>query len=156
MWKYAQDRTTYINNTITKGFMAHNSRSFRRYIESRYQEHIEVTSMTKNGSLVYDSKETANIHMDQFQSVFNIYDGSAPQHTDSPQHPIISDVNINTAGICTLLKSINPNKAQRNPQFQFKKQTVRPPPPSPSPSTPRHIPTSIGHTSLTHRLAYRT
>ena len=58
-----------------------------------------------------DSKEKAEILLDQFQSVFTRDGGSAPPHLDPPQHPIISDININTAGVCNLLKAINPHKA---------------------------------------------
>ena len=58
-----------------------------------------------------DSKEKAKILLDQFQSVFTGDGGSAPPHLDPPQHPIISDININTAGVCKLLKAINPHKA---------------------------------------------
>ncbi|KAK2187207.1 hypothetical protein NP493_175g02033 [Ridgeia piscesae] len=57
------------------------------------------------------TKEKAEILLDQFQSVFTRDGGSAPPHLDPPQHPIISDININTAGVCKLLKAINPHKA---------------------------------------------
>ena len=67
--------------------------------------------MKKNDSLVCDSKEKAEILLDQFQSVFTRDGGSAPPHIDPPQHPIISDININRAGECKLLKAINPHKA---------------------------------------------
>ncbi|KAK2166213.1 hypothetical protein NP493_1331g00010 [Ridgeia piscesae] len=101
----------YINNTITQGLQTNNSKPFWKYIKSRKQDNIGVAPLKKNGSLVCDSKEKAEILLDQFQSVFTRDGGSAPPHLDPPQHPIISDININTAGVCKLLKAINPHKA---------------------------------------------
>ena len=100
----------YINNTITQGLQTNNSKPFWKYIKSRKQDNIGVAPLKKNGSLVCDSKEKAEILLDQFQSVFTRDGGSAPPHLDPPQHPIISDININTAGVCKLLKAINPHK----------------------------------------------
>ena len=101
----------YINNTITQGLQTNNSKPFWKYIKSRKQDNIGVAPLKKNGSLVCDSKEKATILLDQFQSVFTRDCGSAPPHLDPPQHPIISDIKINTAGVCKLLKAINPHKA---------------------------------------------
>ena len=83
----------YINNTITHALQTNNSKPFWKYIKSRKQDNIGVASL------------------DQFQSVFTRDGGSAPPHLDPPQHPIISDININTAGVCKLLKATNPHKA---------------------------------------------
>ena len=101
----------YINNTITQGLQTNISKLFWKYIKSRKHDNIGVAPLKKNGSLVCDSKEKAEILLDQFQSVFTRDGGSAPPHLDPPQHPIISDININTAGVCNLLKAINPHKA---------------------------------------------
>ena len=101
----------YTNNTITQGLQTNNSKSFWKYIKIRKQDNIGVAPLKKNGSLVCDSKEKAEILLDQFQSVFTRDGGSAPPNLDPPQHPIISDININTAGVCKLLKAINPHKA---------------------------------------------
>ena len=83
----------YINNTITQGLQTNNSKPFWKYIKSIKQDNIEVASLKKNGSLVCDSKEKAEILLDQFQSVFTRDSGSAPPHLDPPQHPIISVIN---------------------------------------------------------------
>ena len=107
----------YIYNTITQGLQTNNSKPFWKYIKSRKQDNIGVAPLKKNGSLVCDSKEKAEILLDQFQSVFTRDGGSAPPHLDPPQHPIISDININTARVWTLLKAINTHKACRPDQI---------------------------------------
>ena len=101
----------YINNTITQGLQTNNSKPFWKYIKSRKQDNIGVAPLKKNVSLVCDSKEKAEILLNHFQSVFSRYGGSAPPHFYPPQHPIISDININTARVWTLLKATNPDKA---------------------------------------------
>ena len=58
-----------------------------------------------------DSKEKAEILLNQLQGVFTRAGGSAPPHLDPPQHPIINDININTARVCKLPTAINPHKA---------------------------------------------
>ena len=101
----------YINNTITQGVQTNNSKPFWKYIESIKQDNIGVTPLKKNGSLVCDSKEKAEILLDQFQSVFTRDGGSAPPYLDPSQHPVMSDININSAGVCKLFITINRHKA---------------------------------------------
>ena len=82
----------YINTTVTQGLQTNNSKPFWKYIKSRKQDNIGEAPLKKNGSLVCDSKEKAEILLDQWQSVLTRDGGSAPPHLDPPQHPIIRDI----------------------------------------------------------------
>ena len=80
----------------------------------------------------------------------------ANTYLDSPQHPVISDININTAGVCILHKSNNTPQSmwtwpKRNPQFHFHFISFCR---NPSPISPGHLPTIIGYSRLTHRMTY--
>ena len=139
----------YINNTITQRLQTNNSKPFWKYIKSRKQDNIGVAPLEKNGSLVCDSKEKAEILLDQFQSVFTRDGGSAPPHLDPPQHPIISDININTAEVTQNHQSPQSMWAWPNPECHFEELCWHP-----SPSTRGHLPTVIGHSRPTLRLAH--
>lgn len=101
----------HINTIITDGLKTNNSKPFWRYIKSRKQDNIGVAPLKKNGSLVSDTKAKAEILVDQFKSVFT-RDSNAPMpHLDTPNRPDAADIKVDTAGICKLLKKINPAKA---------------------------------------------
>ena len=104
----------YINNTITQGLQTNNSKQSWKYIKSRKDDNIGVAHM-KN--LVH-WRVTARRRLKSSWTSSRL---SSPEmldlppppapHPDRPQHPIISHININTAGVCKLLKAINPHKA---------------------------------------------
>ena len=60
----------YINDTIMEGLQNNNSKPFWKYVKSRKQDNIGVSSLKSNGQLVNDSKGKADILINQFKSVF--------------------------------------------------------------------------------------
>jgi hypothetical protein len=56
----------YINDTIMEGLQNNNSKPFWKYVKSRKQDNIGVSSLKSNGQLVNDSKGKADILITQF------------------------------------------------------------------------------------------
>ena len=60
----------YINNSILEGMSKNNSKPSWKYVRLRKQDNIGVAPLKKQGQLANDSKEKAQILLDQFTSVF--------------------------------------------------------------------------------------
>ena len=81
------------------------------FIKSLRTEHSGVVRLKKEGQLVADTKQKANILNEQFQSVFTTESiDNIPNKGVSP-HPVIPSLTITTPGIQKLLDNINPHKA---------------------------------------------
>jgi hypothetical protein len=74
------------------------------FIKSLRTEHSGVVRLKKEGQLVADTKQKANILNEQFQSVFTTESiDNIPNKGVSP-HPVIPSLTITTPGIQKLLK----------------------------------------------------
>ena len=81
------------------------------YIKSTRSDNTGVAPLKKDGKLVTDTEEKANILNQQFQSVFtDETDDNIPDKGTSP-HPKMPKITITEAGITKLLSNINPHKA---------------------------------------------
>ena len=68
--EFKQAETDYINKTIQDGLDNNNSKPFWRYIKSKRQDNIGVAPMKRKGNLYSESKDKAQILVEQFYSVF--------------------------------------------------------------------------------------
>ena len=59
-----------INHTIQTGLNEKNTKPFWRFVKSRKQDFIGIAPLKKMGRLLNDSKDKAEIVLDQFTSVF--------------------------------------------------------------------------------------
>jgi hypothetical protein len=81
------------------------------YIKNTRSDNSGVAPLKKEGKLITETEEKANILNQQFQSVFtNETDLNIPDKGPSP-HPQIPSINISETGINKLLANLNPHKA---------------------------------------------
>jgi hypothetical protein len=99
----------FLNNVITDGLVNNNSKPFWKYIKSRKQDNTGIAPLREKGTLYSDGKKKANILIEQFKSVFT--QASLPAETDLPQHPSISNLTIQEAGVRKLLRNVAVSKA---------------------------------------------
>ena len=59
-----------MNNTIQEGFDNNNSKPFWRYVKAKRQDNVGVAPLKVKGTLHSESKNKAQILVDQFRSVF--------------------------------------------------------------------------------------
>ena len=80
------------------------------YIKNTRSDNSGVAPLKKEGKLITEPEEKANILNQQFQSVFtNEIDLNIPDKGPSP-HPQIPSINISETGINKLLVNLNPHK----------------------------------------------
>jgi len=101
----------YINNSILEGMSKNNSKPFWQYVKSRKQDNIGVAPLKKQGQLANDSKEKAQILLDQFASVFTKGTSTTLPETKTKVRNSIQEIKITTWGVEKLLQNINPSKA---------------------------------------------
>ena len=100
----------YVNKTIQDGF-ENNSKSFWRYIKSKRQDNIGTAPLKRKGSLFSDSKDKAQILVEQFRSVFTKMGTYVlPVFPRIFKHEL-TELNIKTPGVEKLLQKINTSKA---------------------------------------------
>ena len=102
----------YVNKTIQQGLEKHNNKPFWRYVKAKRQDNIGTAPLKRNGNLISESKEKAQILIEQFSSVF----------TKNKEHNIpklnklyksnIGKITITIPGIEKLLNKINTSKAK--------------------------------------------
>lgn len=81
------------------------------YIKSTRSDNSGVAPLKKEGKLITETEEKANILNQQFQSVFtNETDLNIPEKGPSP-HPQMPSIHISETGINKLLANLNPHKA---------------------------------------------
>ena len=68
--EFKQADTDYINKTIQDGLDNNNSEPFWRYIKAKRQDNIGVAPLKRKGNLYSESKDKAQILVEQFYSVF--------------------------------------------------------------------------------------
>ena len=100
----------YVNKTIQEGFDNNNSKPFWRYIKSKSQDNIGTAPLKRKGTLISDSKDKAQILVEQFRSVFT----KMGNHV-LPVLPMIfkhelPDINITTSGVEKLHRKLTLQK----------------------------------------------
>ena len=89
-----------------------NTKPFWQYVKSRREDSIGVAPLKKDGTLISNSKEKAQLFVKQFQSVFTKSDVSdGPTNLSTPEIADISEIKVDRKGIIKLLKNLNPRKA---------------------------------------------
>ncbi|KAK7103646.1 hypothetical protein V1264_018511 [Littorina saxatilis] len=101
----------YIQNTIEDGLSKNDSKPFWRYIKAKRQDNIGVAPLKSKGSLVCESKNKADILVNQFRSVFTQEQKGKPRLPELPQHNPIEDLQIREEGVKKLLQNIKIAKA---------------------------------------------
>ena len=110
--EFKKAEINHINNVIQKGHNENNSKPFWHYVKSRRQDSVGVSPLKKMGQLVSDSKEKAQLLVEQFQSVFTRDDDQRLPDTKKRARRPISPLHITTNGVEKLLHGINTAKAQ--------------------------------------------
>ena len=82
-----------------------------QFIKSIRSDKSCISALKKDGNLITDTTEKANILNDQFQSVFTSEPNDTIPDKGPSEHPNIPHLTISTPGITKLLKNINPHKA---------------------------------------------
>ena len=101
----------YVNKTTQEGFENNNSKPFWRYIKSKRQDNIGTAPLKRKGSLFSDSKDKAQILVEQFRSVFTkIGTCVLPVLPRIFKHEL-TELDIKTPGVEKLLQKINTSKA---------------------------------------------
>ena len=101
----------YVNNAILEGMNKNNSKPFWKYAKSRKQDNIGVAPLKKQGQLINDSKEKAEMLLKQFASVFTKGTTGTMPTTNINIEDSISQIIIKEEGVKELLQNINPSKA---------------------------------------------
>jgi len=104
-------RWQYVNNIVSTAFDEQNTRPFWKYVKSQRQDSFGVPPLKKDGLLHTDSKEKAEIMLDEFKSVLTPEDKSYIPTLSGRPHVSIDNLVINEAGVTKLLKGLDPNKA---------------------------------------------
>ncbi|XP_053403025.1 uncharacterized protein LOC128558204 [Mercenaria mercenaria] len=103
----------HINSTIQKGLDEQNTKPFWRYVKSRRQDSVGVAPLKKMGRLLNNSKDKAQILVDQFRSVFTKDNGDTQlPNTTKRSRTSIPPLRITTKGVEKLLLAINTAKTQ--------------------------------------------
>ena len=95
--------SSHINNDIQKGLTENNPKPFWRY--------VSVSPLTKMWQLVYDTKEKAQLLVEQFQTLYTCDDDQLPDTKKRARRPI-SSLHETTNGIEKFLRGNNTAKAQ--------------------------------------------
>ncbi|CAG2245813.1 unnamed protein product [Mytilus edulis] len=101
----------YINNAIIEGMNKNNTKPFWKYVKSRKQDNIGVAPLKKHGQLINDSKEKAQILLEQFASVFTKGTTKTLPKTNIRVKDSIHQITIRSEGVKKLLQRVNPSKA---------------------------------------------
>ena len=101
----------YVNKTIQEGLENNNSKPFWRYIKSKRQDNIGTAPLKRKWTLFSDSKDKAQILVEQFRSVFTKMGNSVLPILPRNFRHKLTDLNIKTAGVEKLLHKINTSKA---------------------------------------------
>ena len=102
----------YINGVLVQGLEEGDQKPFWRYIRSQQQDNQGVSALRSGSQLYSDAMTKARLLSEQFSSVFT---KDTPESADiqlqGPQYPPLGKLAVNEAGVCKLLKNLNPGKA---------------------------------------------
>jgi len=102
----------YINDVLVQGLAEGNQKPFWRYIRSQRQDNQGVSPLRNGSQLCSDALTKARLLSEQFSSVFT---KDTPETADiqlqGPQYRPMGNLVVTEAGVCKLLKNLNPGKA---------------------------------------------
>ena len=81
------------------------------YIKNTRKDNTGVSPLRKDGILIDDTKQKAEILNEQYHSVFTVDDIGEKIPTLSDNYPNMPHINIKTEGVEKLLKNMDPSKA---------------------------------------------
>jgi len=102
---------TYVNGILLEGLENNGTKPFWSYIKARKQDNIGVALLKKNGVLINNSKDKAEILSDQFRSVFTHEEDGAVPELGGQTYRVIDPLTIRDDGVQKLLTRLKPNKA---------------------------------------------
>ena len=106
-----QSEIGYINKTLQNEFENNKCKPFWRYIKAMKQEKIGVAPLKRKLNLFSESKEKAQILVEQFYSVFTKRENKTLPNLPKCNKFDLPSLNITTTGIEKLLKKINVSKS---------------------------------------------
>ena len=109
--EFKQAETDYINKTIQDGLDNNNSKPFWRYIKAKRQDNIGVAPLKWKGNLYSESKDKAQISVEQFYSVFTKLGTRTLVKLPKCFKFDMPSLVITSPGIEKLLKKINVSKS---------------------------------------------
>ena len=109
--EFKQAETDYINKTIQDGLDNNNCKPFWRYIKAKRQDNIGVAPLKRKGNLYSESKDKAQILVEQFYSVFTKLGTRTLAKLPKCFKFDMPSLVITAPGIEKLLKKINVSKS---------------------------------------------
>jgi hypothetical protein len=106
-----QAHDTHVAGILELALTSKNPKPFWQYVKSKKQDNTGISPLKRDGQLVSDSLEQAEIINTQFQSVFTDEDVHNIPPMTGTRHNQIDDIDIQTPGVEKLLLSLNPGKA---------------------------------------------
>ena len=88
------------------------NKSFWRFIKSKRQDSVTISSLKKGRKVIFDSKEKANTFNEQFHS-----EDTANLPTMDGVFPAINQITISPEGMLKLLRSLDTKKATGPTRF---------------------------------------
>lgn len=101
----------YVNTNIIEGLDKNDTKPFWKYVKSKRQDSNGISPLKKGTQLVSDSKEKAEILLQQFKSVFTKTTDNKLPKTKIQAKNIIQQIKIDQKGLEKLLSQINPQKS---------------------------------------------
>ena len=101
----------FTNKSIEEGMATNNTKPFWKYIKSKKQENIGVSSLKSEGKLYSDSTSKANILLKQFSSVFTRGNQDQLPTVSKRIANSITNIKIRPEGVESLQKKVNISKA---------------------------------------------
>lgn len=106
-----QAEYTYIQDKINEALLVNDTKPFWKYIKSKRNDNNNIAPLLKNGQLVSEDAEKANILLEQFTNVFSPLVPTVFEKPDKLHHIDMPDIEITTEGVEKLLSQINPAKS---------------------------------------------
>jgi len=110
---------------LSRGLEEGDQKPFWRYVRSQRQDHQGVSPLRSGAQLLSDAAANAELLSKQFCSVFTADEPDTVDiQLEGPQYPQMESLNVTEAGVCKLLKNLNPGKASGTGRDTYSTTTV--------------------------------
>ena len=109
--EFKKAEVDFVNNTIQEGFDNNNSKPFWRYVKAKRQDNVDVAPLKVKGVLHSESKNKAQILVEQFYSVFTKTGNKVLSKLSKQFKYELPGLTITVPGVEKLLRKVNTSKA---------------------------------------------
>ena len=109
--EFKKAEVDFVNNTIQEGFDNNNSKPFWRYVKAKRQDNVGVAPLKVKGVLHSESKNKAQILVEQFYSVFTKTGNKVLSKLSKQFKYELPGLTITVPGVEKLLRKVNTSKA---------------------------------------------